>query len=1457
VAEAFDSAKWQDLSLESINTRVEALSVLPEEIVALRGAARSADYSASSTYVLGATVWETTSAREYLCIDPVTTPEAFNTARWQELSVRNNARGTTIRDRLEELTGTARLDASAIQNLNLDGDAAFQPVVEEIFVRDGLTSGATLTKAQADEIVRRTLGIDAFWATDNSRIMPIVSQSNNSFMLWRNSEIDETGAGACIELVLPAESVRGKALTARFTRSSTIGTRMFRVYDGNPVNLGVEIDPILGNEFVLRGSQATTVWDLERPDGVAGDIHIIVQRQGIFDLQLVDNSAYHMAALKGASFSEAAALVNQQTGLVNGELLGTHANDIVQGMGIGAEFRTTAGRQYPRMFGNGAGLFSASFGDETAATADVCELVIPASRLSHNQVLEVTYGQVTTGGTERDVRVYPGDPTTGVTKLTPIEGTEAHTGAATTYWNVSTTPENDGAVTTDLHIVFSRVTVNNIAVHTNLPLSSDTGAPERLELRGGARPTEFSATQAYSAGDSVYRTADNRTFIAREDLTAGPWDAANWYEASTLSNAALVLETSVGISDAHEQLRGQAVAADFDSTATYAIDDSCVFGNRLYHAIAAVLPGNFDASEWQVISIVDNEGRIDTAEVDIEALRGAARPADFDSTATYTAGTYVIYLSRLYKARTGVAAGAWDVAEWQIVSAITNENRIEAVEGDIVSLRGAAAYNVFNIANNYAIGAYVSHLGRDYVAIATVTAGAFNAADWEELSLQAINNRLGFTPLELIDDIESVAEANRLESWAVQNVFSKYAKHAKTIADRDSIADDEALSVAQSTEILRTFGVGVTTARTALAYYDDADSWGVYAPSGGQDPTDAGHAYSEVIFTGKDLTGGSYITFFISDIVSGLTRELRVFNGDATASGTEILPVVGTNSGATAHAVTYQVPANSADIYVYLGRQILLDVEFHTSLGQSTGTQIRDELEALTGTDRLDSSAIQNLNIDGTGTFQNVFREIAVRDAIPTGTTLTKAQGDELLERTLVPGTAWRDTNSRIMPFASLTAGSWWFWLNSSVDETGDGAVAEFIIPAQEARGKVLQARFARGSATGDRHFRVYRGDPTSGGVVVDPVYGQESNVYGALQTVVWNLDSALVATDDYHVVVQRQGVYDLQVVSNAPFMASDIRGSGFGSAALKIFEDFGVTNGIPLNTLADDMVEGLGVSASFRRDAGRSFPLGFGSGAGFFTNVFADETSASADVCELVVPAGALTHNMVLEIRYGQVTSSGTDRDIRVYEGNPVGGGATKIDPVVGTEAHTNTDTTYWTVSTTPGAGGLVTNDLHIVFARVAVTNIKFHADVPVGSDTGIQIRDKLEALTGTERLNVSAIEGASTDIITVVHPNHPFTQQQLLARGAGANWAPADASSMAPATGFVCEVVDIGTYRVQSSGICTITGHGYTTGQYYWLNSAGTFTSAQPVSGLIQEVFQVIDDDTILIGIGQPYLI
>ncbi|RLA38147.1 MAG: hypothetical protein DRQ64_09170, partial [Gammaproteobacteria bacterium] len=92
------------------------------------------------------------------------------------------------------------------------------------------------------------------------------------------------------------------------------------------------------------------------------------------------------------------------------------------------------------------------------------------------------------------------------------------------------------------------------------------------------------------------------------------------------------------------------------------------------------------------------------------------------------------------------------------------------------------------------------------------------------------------------------------------------------------------------------------------------------------------------------------------------------------------------------------------------------------------------------------------------------------------------------------------------------------------------------------------------------------------------------------------------------------------------------------------------------------------------------------------------------------------------------------------------------------------------------------------------------------------------------------------------------------------GAAWVPALTDVIANAAQvMVMEVIDVDTFRVATTGNITITTHGFTVDELYYLDATGVFTDTPTavIGEIVQQCFQVIDTDNIYVKLENAYII
>ena len=149
------------------------------------------------------------------------------------------------------------------------------------------------------------------------------------------------------------------------------------------------------------------------------------------------------------------------------------------------------------------------------------------------------------------------------------------------------------------------------------------------------------------------------------------------------------------------------LAAAYDSTATYAVGDYCIYEGQLYRCTTAITTAEaWTAGHWTAAVLTDDIASDLSAEASTRSTSDNALAADiaealgdlaavYSTSATYAVGDYCIYQGQLYRCTTAITtAEAWTSGHWSAValgddtrdlrSALGNVNVLDLFEvGDI------------------------------------------------------------------------------------------------------------------------------------------------------------------------------------------------------------------------------------------------------------------------------------------------------------------------------------------------------------------------------------------------------------------------------------------------------------------------------------------------------------------------------------------------------------------------------------------------------------------------------------------------------------------------------------------------------------------------------------------------------------------------------------------------------
>lgn len=193
-------------------------------------------------------------------------------------------------------------------------------------------------------------------------------------------------------------------------------------------------------------------------------------------------------------------------------------------------------------------------------------------------------------------------------------------------------------------------------------------------------------------------------------------------ESTTLIGAANELHNTIG-------------ADAYDDTATYNTGDYCIYGGELYKCNDDNVTGAWNSAKWDLTKVVDELGggggnadfvECTQAEYDAWEQAGTLDPdvmyfitdgqaggslvlpesiaAEYDDTASYTAGDFVMYQGILYKCNHISATGSFDPTKWDAISATDYINSVKSSLNTNISQLAGDLSDAYSSSNTYAVG---------------------------------------------------------------------------------------------------------------------------------------------------------------------------------------------------------------------------------------------------------------------------------------------------------------------------------------------------------------------------------------------------------------------------------------------------------------------------------------------------------------------------------------------------------------------------------------------------------------------------------------------------------------------------------------------------------------------------------------------------------------------------------
>lgn len=243
-----------------------------------------------------------------------------------------------------------------------------------------------------------------------------------------------------------------------------------------------------------------------------------------------------------------------------------------------------------------------------------------------------------------------------------------------------------------------------------------TGSPESTSFVEATQVDELA-----ESGRSTVKLALNSlgNFVAGQG--ASPLEYGNLEtESTTLIGAANELHNSIG-------------AEAYDSTSTYNTDDYCIYNGELYKCNDDNVTGAWDATKWDLTKVIDelgggNADYIECTQAQYDAWeQGGTLEADkmyfitdgkaagdlvlpesiaaeYDDTASYTAGDFVMYEGILYKCNHISATGSFDPTKWDAISAMDYINSVKSSLNTNISQLVGDLSDAYSSSNTYAVG---------------------------------------------------------------------------------------------------------------------------------------------------------------------------------------------------------------------------------------------------------------------------------------------------------------------------------------------------------------------------------------------------------------------------------------------------------------------------------------------------------------------------------------------------------------------------------------------------------------------------------------------------------------------------------------------------------------------------------------------------------------------------------
>lgn len=207
-------------------------------------------------------------------------------------------------------------------------------------------------------------------------------------------------------------------------------------------------------------------------------------------------------------------------------------------------------------------------------------------------------------------------------------------------------------------------------------------------------------------------------------------------ESTTLIGAANELHNTIG-------------ADAYDETATYNTGDYCIYGGELYKCNDDNVTGAWDATKWDATILVDELGGSGSSLVLPESIAD-----EYDDTASYTAGDFVMYEGVLYKCNHISATGSFDPTKWDAISATDYINSVKSSLNTNISQLAGDLSDAYSSSKTYAVGDLCILGNLLYKCnTAITTPEAWTPAHWTATTVADAINEVN---LELSDTVSNI-----------------------------------------------------------------------------------------------------------------------------------------------------------------------------------------------------------------------------------------------------------------------------------------------------------------------------------------------------------------------------------------------------------------------------------------------------------------------------------------------------------------------------------------------------------------------------------------------------------------------------------------------------------------------------------------------------------------------------